>query len=447
MESISFSFIALLVLCVAYSAIYSRIAVTHPTSIFFLLVTVFLPLKYFLIKLGNLDYASSPNMMNAMSLSGAVEQAGLLLFIYLLLSVLLHQGFRALRFPVPIVAVKVRSSMAAPSIVIALILVIIFIIVESVDALFEGIKLRQFTQTRGMSYVSIVYDLVVLIALVQALDARKYKLLWGLIIFHGAFGILNGKTGPIVMIGFFVLIYLFMVRRQVPLKALTVLALVVPVFALLHGLVRVRGNLLSSFDYLDELFRGSDDLFVILAQALIERISELEEFSMLSSAILSEKLATNPFWPMQLIVQFVPRSIWESKPLFFGPEIMNIFYPDILEAGVNFAFLGIGEFMYAFGLFGIVPAAVLTAFLLHVCDKYVRIAKANSGTFLFFFVVPYFYLLSGFIGGWINTIYLPTILINLLVLNVIGSIKILHPKSSSINSPRPCGTVNLPSKA
>lgn len=430
MESISFSFIALLVLCVAYIVTYSRMGVTHPTSLFFIIfVAVYLPLKYFLIKLGGLNYASQPDMVGALSYSGAVEQAGLLLFIYLLLSALLHQGLRVLRFPVPIVSAEVRLSMAAPSIVIALLWVAIFIIVESVDSLFDGLKLRTFTQTRGMAYVSIVYDLVVLVALAQALDARKYGLLWVLIIFHGSFGVLSGRTGPIVMIALFVLLYLFMVRRQVPLMALSALALVVPVLALLHGIVRVRGDLPSSFDYLAEIFDGSVDLFEIVGIALIERISQLEEFSMLSSAILSGKLATDPYWPMQLVVQFVPRSIWESKPFFFNPEMMSVFHPEILQDGVTFSFLGIGEFIYAFGLLGIVPAAVLTAFLLHVCDKYVRITNANSGTFLFFFLVPYYYLIAGFNVGWMNTPVLPTILIDFLVLNVIGSIKICRPQS------------------
>jgi len=434
-EPISFSFIALLALCVAYIVAYSRVGVTHPTSIFFSFVAVFLPLKYLLIKLGDLNYASFPDMVGALSQSGAVEQAGLLLFIYLLLSALLHQCFRALRFPVPLVSVEVRFPMAAPSIVIALLWVAVFIIVESVDSLFDGLKLRQFTQTRGMSYVSIVYDLVVLVALMQALDARRYMLLSVLIIFHGSFGVLSGRTGPIVTIALFILVYLLMVRRQVPLKALYSLALVMPGFALLHGILRVRGDLLSSFDYLGEILSGDVDLFQIFATAVVERISELEDFSVLSSAILSGKLATDPFWPMQLLLQFVPRSIWEDKPFFFGPEIMSIFYPDVLEAGVNFAFLGIGEFIYAFDLPGIVAAAVLTAFLLHVGDKYVRASKGNSGTFLFFFLVPYFYLLAGFIGGWINSVVLPTILIDLLVLNVIGSIKILRPNHRASIAP------------
>lgn len=434
MESVSFSFIALLALCVSYIVTYSRIGITHPTSIFFLLVAVFLPLKYFFIKLANLDYASSPEMVGALSQSGAVEQAGLLLFVYLFLSALLHQGFRVLRLTVPIVSVEVQASMAIPSVVMVLLWVTVFILIESVNALFDGGKLRLFIETRGMGYVSIVYDLIVLVALVQALDARKYRLLWVLMIVHGAFTLIAGKTGLVVLMAEFVVIYLLMVRRQVPRKSLSMLALVLPILALLHGVVRVRGDLLLGFEYLVEISSGNANLVQVLGSAFVERISELEEFSMLSSAILSGKLAMDPYWPMQLLVQFVPRAIWESKPYFFNPEMMSVFYPEILAARVNFAFLGIGEFIYAFGLAGILPAAILTAYLLHACDRYVKIAKGSSGIFLFFFVVPYFYLMSGFIGGWMNTIFLPTILINLLVLNMIGSIKILRQESSSINS-------------
>ena len=72
-----------------------------------------------------------------------------------------------------------------------------------------------------------------------------------------------------------------MVRRQVPLKTLSVLALVLPVLALLHGLVRVRGDLLSGFAYLVEMFGSNGNLFQTLASTLVERISELEEFSII----------------------------------------------------------------------------------------------------------------------------------------------------------------------
>jgi len=424
LEPMPISFIALLVLCVAYVVAYSRIGVTHPTSIFFLFVLLYLPLKYFFIRLGDFNYASPANEVGALSHSGAVEQAGLLLSMYLYLAAFMHQGFRLLRVSVPILSANSRMPMAWFSIGLGLIILSVFLLRESFDALLDGLKFREFTQLGGMGYVSILYELTVAVGLVQALDLRKYVLLGILILFHGGLGILAGRTAPILNIAILVLVYLIMVRRQVPIKQLAVVALVLPVFALLHGVARVRGDLLTALDYVRDVFDSTDDLFEFLGNSLISRIDTLEEFSVLSSAVLSGQMDPDPFWPAQLFVQYIPRSIWESKPFFFNAQMMSIFYPGVFEDRITFNFLGVGEFIYAFGLLGILPAAVLTGYLLHAVDRYVANSKSDSGIFLFFFLAPYTYLMFGFHVGWMNTPVIPTILINLLAIGLIGSFRV-----------------------
>jgi hypothetical protein len=275
-----------------------------------------------------------------------------------------------------------------------------------------------------MGAVSIVYDLTVLIALLQALDAKKSLRLAVLFVFHGSFALLAGRSAPLVNMVIFVAMYLFVVRRFVPIVALGVCAVLVPVLALAHGIVRVRGDLLSGIDYLSEVFAGNPDLYRFVGNQFIGRVDYIEEFSLLSSQIVHGDLAINPAWPANAFVQFVPRSLWQDKPFFFNAEMMSIYYPEILENGVTFNFLALGEFLYAFGIAGIFPAAAITGYLLYVVHRYSREAVDDSGAFLFFFLVPYTCLNYGFQVGWMNTPVLVTIFINFVVLAAVGSVRV-----------------------
>ena len=100
---------------------------------------------------------------------------------------------------------------------------------------------------------------------------------------------------------------------------------------------------------------------------------------------------------------------------------MSEVYPEIFNAGVNFAFLGLGEFIYSFDIIlGIMLASIVMGYLLSVCDVYLKFTKNNGGVFLFFYFIPFYYLMAGFIDGWMNTAVIPTILINTVVLTIIG---------------------------
>jgi len=427
----SLPYLLLLALCFAYIAAYARTAITHPTVIFFSFVLFYFPLKYFLIKLGGFEYAYYPDKLGALSQSNAIAQGGMLLSIYLFLSALFHQLLRSTRLAVPVLSVKVRLPLMGFSVALGVAFLAAFSLIESPAALLDGLKFRVFTTQGGMGYLLIVYELTVVVALSQALDARKYAMFLALFVFHAAFGILGGRTAPIVNMILLTVIYLFMVRRYVPTKTLAAFALVVPVFALLHGIVRVRGDLSAGIDYLIEAVGDSKDILSLVTTNLIERIDQLEEFAVLSSAVLGGSLPADPLWPTQVFSQFLPRAFWPDKPPFFNAQMMGLFYPEVLADNVTFNFLGIGEFIYSFHLAGMLPAVLVTGYLLHVFDRYAALSKDNSGVLVFFFVVPHFVLNAGFHVGWMNTPVMPTALIGLLVLFSLGKLRFVRDPARS----------------
>lgn len=236
-----------------------------------------------------------------------------------------------------------------------------------------------------------------------------------------------------VNMALFSLVFLFLVRRYAPINLLVGPAIVVPILALFHGIIRVRGDLLSGINFLMQSLQEGDEVFRFVVTNLIERIDQLEEFSVLSSAVISGALETDPLWPFQLFLQFVPRALWMDKPYFFNSQMMSIFYPDILADNVTFNFLAIGEFIYSFGLSGIAIAALLTGYLLYIIDVYVKNSKGSSGISLFFLLIPYYILNGGFHVGWMNTPILPTAAITLILLFVIGKLKLV--RSNYISHP------------
>jgi hypothetical protein len=274
----------------------------------------------------------------------------------------------------------------------------------------------------GMSYLMIGFDSLSLICIYQYLQGGKYIKLSFFLLYILIFYFLNGRSGPIVIVGMFIFTYLFSVRRLVPIKLILLAGLALFMFALVHGAIRTEGDLVSS---LTQLLDGSKSNNFYM-NAFIERISQLEEFSVLSQLVLDNIIEINPFSPLNIFTQFIPRVFWDTKPLFFNSNIMSIMYPEIFSAGVNFAFLGLGEFIYSFDIFlGIFLASLVMGYLLSVCDAYLKFARNNGGVFLFFYFIPYYYLMAGFNDGWMNTAVIPTILINIVVLTIIGRFTVI----------------------
>ncbi len=67
--------------CLGYIIKYWKRGITHPNAIFFSFAFLYLPFKYFFIKIFAFNYTEPANTVGNLSGTGAVEVAGLFLLI------------------------------------------------------------------------------------------------------------------------------------------------------------------------------------------------------------------------------------------------------------------------------------------------------------------------------------------------------------------------------
>ena len=405
-----------------YVAAYCRQGITHPNVVFFGFLFLYIPLKYFLVKSFSLDYSYYAAIVGNLNSSRVVEDAGFLLLIYVLGSVSVHAVCRIAHIRIVVREVHMRFDVSPIAIVVVLSILTVFVATNGLGRLNDGLSLRTYTQERGIGYLSTVLDLLIVIGLLQLIESRKHSRAILFFVFQAAYGILAGRTAVMVSLLIAALLYLNMVKRKVPYLWLIIGGLIVPPLAFIHGVIRVRGDFSEGFSLLEDIV-SDQNLISRVLQELVGRIDQLEEFSVLAKAISEDKISTNLLWPLNLVIQFVPRAIWPDKPYFFNAEMMSIFYPEILQEGITFNFLGVGEMLYVFNFPGLFVAAMFTGYLLYVGDVYSKRSTNKLPVFLFFYAIPFSYLSLGFQIGWLNTYAPAMILINFLVFLFFAKVK------------------------
>ena len=411
-------YLIILLVCIIYVSIYGKDGITNPIAIFFISVAFYIPIKYFFVLAMDLEFATSSMAKFGESYQLiAISNGGYLLLYFLLLSAVFQSFFRALNIKPKVIGIYIKNPIAIPTILLSCIIFFLFLLFNPLISILDGLTFRNFTQTRGMSYLTIAFDTLSLCSIFQYLQARKLTKLLFFMLYLMIFYFLNGRSGPIVMIGLFIFTYLFSVKRLVPIKSALFVGLALFLFALVHGAIRTEGDLISALRFLAEGNKNNS----FYMTAFIERISQLEEFCILSQLVSDNKIETDLFAPLNVFIQFIPRAFWNTKPFFFNTNIMSIIYPEIFSEGVNFAFLGLGEFIYSFGVnVGLIASSIVMGYLLSVCDNFLKFTKNNGEVFLFFYFIPYYYLMAGFNDGWMNTAVIPTIIINIIVFLIIG---------------------------
>ena len=411
-------YLIILLICIIYIFLYAKYGFTNPIAIFYSCIALYVPIKYYFVVLMGLEFASSSIEKFGKSFQlFAISNGGYLILIFLLLSAIFQSIFKVMIKKQKIIGIFIKNPMAIPTVMLSGFIFFLFLLFNPFSALLDGLTFRTFTQTKGMAYLTLVFDTLSLISIYQYLEDSKLAKLSFLMLYLAFFYFLNGRSGPIVLMGLFIFVYLFSVKGFVPTKSILLAGIALFIFALIHGAIRTQGDLILALAFIAE--GSQNDIFFMTA--FIERISQLEEFSVLSQLISDGKIQIDFLSPLNVFTQFIPRAFWDEKPFFFNTNIMSIVYPEIQSEGVNFAFLGLGEFIYSFGFtFGLILASIVMGFLLSTCDNYLKVTKNNGEVFLFFYFIPYYCLIAGFNDGWLNTAVMQTILINLLTFKALG---------------------------
>lgn len=105
-------------------------------------------------------------------------------------------------------------------------------------------------------------------------------------------------------------------------------------------------------------------------------VSPLHDFSRLISTHTYEPGHGETFWAAAVV--WIPRSLWEDKPVGFGLEITRILEPELLSIGQSMAALTQGEWYFNFGWWGLVPMVLAIGLLVRCIDVWaVRVSTAG----------------------------------------------------------------------
>ncbi|MGI5152189.1 hypothetical protein ACQEVC_38450 [Plantactinospora sp. CA-294935] len=81
------------------------------------------------------------------------------------------------------------------------------------------------------------------------------------------------------------------------------------------------------------------------------------------------------FWAAA--VSLVPRAVWPTKPAGFGAELVPILHPELANSGHSDAALFQGEWLYNFGLIGLVLMVPVVGFVVRAADLFLARASAR----------------------------------------------------------------------
>ncbi|MDW5330624.1 hypothetical protein [Plantactinospora sp. KLBMP9567] len=81
------------------------------------------------------------------------------------------------------------------------------------------------------------------------------------------------------------------------------------------------------------------------------------------------------FWAA--VVSLIPRAVWPTKPPGFGAELVPILHPELVNSGHSDAALFQGEWLYNFGLIGLVLMVPIVGFAVRAADLFLARASAR----------------------------------------------------------------------
>ena len=406
-----------------FSAVLSNVAkkdLAHPTNVFFGLVAVYVPLKFFLVYFTSLEFeASNINQLDT-SVDKAFFSSGSVLFVTFSVALLTRRMLKSIEFPM--VKYQSNTNVAPVSIALMLGLPVLFMSLFGFNALFDGLKFRTFLMSNGMGYVYQLLNSIFLIALIQNLADKRY--FTAILLITGSFGFtfLSGMSGFLILTAIFVVMFFGYRDRIYGTRIVLPAIFLLPPIVFMHGFIRAGGDIIHR---LSLVFNGSTEGmfdFTRIGNEFISRVNQLESFTLLLEKLRMGTLELAPLSLLSIFFQAIPRAIWAEKPLFFNNEVMLLLHPWSEGLALTYNFLGMGELLYYFGYGGVVIGGVLIGVGVKYVEQAYERRDGDAGVFLFFSLTAFYFITSGFFVGWVNAPTIANILISLLVFLVFGKL-------------------------
>jgi hypothetical protein len=104
----------------------------------------------------------------------------------------------------------------------------------------------------------------------------------------------------------------------------------------------------------------------------------------------------------------------------FSSEMTGYFYPEVLAVGVTNNFLGISEFIYYFGLLGLLMCGIYVGVLLKVLALYSKKSMSVKSVYFVMFNLFFLYIFNGLMSGFFNDWALQCLILNIFYMSFLG---------------------------
>lgn len=127
------------------------------------------------------------------------------------------------------------------------------------------------------------------------------------------------------------------------------------------------------------------------------------------------------------LFQAIPRSIWNEKPNNFSTLMTIKLLPQNFDIGVTANFNSLNEFGYSFGgNIGVILGGIFLGLILAVGYIKFLLSAFSPYNSLHYLTVIFPYVTAGFMGGFINDLPLPILILNFLYFHIFVNIRLTN---------------------
>jgi hypothetical protein len=404
------SFICLLLILLGHYFISYKKGISYPTNYIFIWISMYFVFKYFLTWL--IDARLVGNV-----LLDDLDLAGFYILIFSGISLLvfygmLYSGTSSIQ-RITLVP-RVNFELLSYGLLFSVLLLILYN--KGLNGLYNPYENRLLLIKGGMAYLFILYQFTWAVYIILLVKDKKYLRLFVFGIIYSVIAFLTARAASQLMFFVIILLTVSIVDRAKVLKYFFAIPLLGIPYVIITGIHRSmsRGGG-ANFDSVSEA------LIVVFEKGFIfetitrflNRIDQLESLALLSNAFDRGQVDYSygsSLW--NILIQWIPRSLWNDKPRPFSSEMTLMFRPDVFYSDASNNFTGIGELLFNFGVPGILTGACLYGVCLAYATMIWRNGKGSYSHAILLIVIIYPYLISGILASFINDGPLQTLILN-----------------------------------
>ena len=401
--------ILLLFLLCNIPLLYTRFSLLNPIVVINLIVFLFFILKFIIFEFFQLNYLfnfSYSELINSIS-----SLLIFLLFSYFFFSI---HFFSKKKFFY--LNKKFYISNISLIFQFVIILTAFFLVTLLYNSLGNTLSVRRIFESNGRFYFLALINFVVYLnsihffCLINKSEFCKYSTIRlitvsFLFLISLIYCFLSGFSSTFIL--FFLIPYLFFILLKD--KKISLLYFFLPVVFFVFVMDYSHFREMGVFNFLSFQYVDSIDIL----HKIFNRFDYLDMYTQAYSSLVqnNEMHLTH----LNTFSQIIPRSFWVDKPFNFSTLMtLQVQQEVYYSVGSTANFNMLNEFIYTFGYMGFPIGIIIFSFIIIISYSYFNKSISCPFYSIFYILVIFNFLTSGFLAGYINDLALPLVMLNLI---------------------------------